>query len=196
MSPRAEIVKVAGAAGALLAQTTGFASLDVFALERSADLMLILVIGGVGWLYGGIAGAVVFKLMHDVISGITPQYWTFWIGLFLVVLVMGGVLGLLTWLAVSLWPAGLFGVPAALTGWLAPMCLCAALSVVWQAWAANNGQVHVLNAIRLAQAAAVTGLQILAAWVNPAAGSLVVAQIAGTAVAVCVAVRLLRASCQ
>ena len=81
---------VAGAAGALLAQTTGFASLDVFALERSADLMLILVIGGVGWLYGGNAGAVGFKLMHDVISGITPQYWTFWIGLFLVVLVMVG----------------------------------------------------------------------------------------------------------
>jgi branched-chain amino acid transport system permease protein len=81
---------MAGAAGALLAQTTGFASLDVFALERSADVMLMLVIGGVGWLYGGVLGAVVFKLMHDVISGITPQYWTFWIGLFLVVLVMVG----------------------------------------------------------------------------------------------------------
>jgi branched-chain amino acid transport system permease protein len=79
---------LAGAAGALMAQTTGFASLDVFALERSADVMLMLVIGGVGWLYGGVLGAVVFKLMHDVISGITPQYWTFWIGLFLVVLVM------------------------------------------------------------------------------------------------------------
>jgi branched-chain amino acid transport system permease protein len=81
---------IAGAAGALMAQTTGFASLDVFALERSADVMLMLVIGGVGWLYGGIAGAVAFKLMHDVISNITPQYWTFWIGLFLVVLVMVG----------------------------------------------------------------------------------------------------------
>ncbi len=81
---------VAGAAGALLAQTTGFASLDVFALERSADVMLMLVIGGTGWLYGGVAGAVVFKLLHDVISGITPQYWTFWIGLFLVVLVLVG----------------------------------------------------------------------------------------------------------
>jgi len=81
---------VAGAAGALMAQTTGFASLDVFALERSADVMLILVIGGVGWLYGGVIGAVVFKLMHDVISSITPQYWTFWMGLFLVVLVMVG----------------------------------------------------------------------------------------------------------
>ena len=81
---------VAGAAGALMAQTTGFASLDVFAMDRSADVMLMLVIGGVGWLYGGVAGAIVFKLMHDVISSITPQYWTFWMGLFLVVLVMVG----------------------------------------------------------------------------------------------------------
>ena len=81
---------LAGAAGALLAQTTGFASLDVFALERSADAVLMLVIGGVGWLYGGVLGAVVFKLMHDVISNITPQYWTFWMGLFLVVLMLVG----------------------------------------------------------------------------------------------------------
>jgi branched-chain amino acid transport system permease protein len=81
---------VAGAAGALMAQTTGFASLDVFSIERSADVMLMLVIGGVGWLYGGVFGAVLFKLLHDVISAITPQYWTFWIGLFLVVLVLVG----------------------------------------------------------------------------------------------------------
>jgi branched-chain amino acid transport system permease protein len=81
---------VAGAAGALLAQTSGFASLDLFAFDRSADVMLILVIGGTGWLYGGIAGAIVFKLMQDVISSITPQYWTFWIGLFLVVLMLVG----------------------------------------------------------------------------------------------------------
>ena len=81
---------VAGAAGALLAQTSGFASLDLFALDRSADVMMRLVIGGVGWLYGGVLGAVVFKLLHDVISSITPQYWTFWIGLFLVVLVLVG----------------------------------------------------------------------------------------------------------
>ncbi len=80
----------AGAAGALLAQTTGFASLDVFEFHRSADVMLILVMGGVGWLYGGVAGAIVFKLMQDAISSITPQYWTFWIGLFLVVLVLVG----------------------------------------------------------------------------------------------------------
>ena len=81
---------VAGAAGGLAAQTTGFASLDVFAFDRSADVMLLLVIGGTGWLYGGVAGAIVFKLMQDMISSITPQYGTFWIGLFLVVLVMVG----------------------------------------------------------------------------------------------------------
>jgi branched-chain amino acid transport system permease protein len=81
---------VAGAAGALLAQTTSFASIDVFEFHRSADLKLLLVIGGIGWLYGGVTGAIVFKVMQDWLSSITPQYWTFWIGLFLVVLVMVG----------------------------------------------------------------------------------------------------------
>jgi len=81
---------VAGAAGALLAQTTGFASLDGLDFHRSADVMLALVIGGAGWLWGGLAGAIAFKVMHDVISAFTPQYWTFWIGLFLVILMLVG----------------------------------------------------------------------------------------------------------
>jgi len=81
---------VAGAAGALMTQTTGFASLDLFEFHRSADVLLILVIGGTGWLYGGVAGAIVFKLMQDFLASITPQYWMFWIGLFLVVLVLVG----------------------------------------------------------------------------------------------------------
>lgn len=81
---------MAGAAGALLAQTSGFASLDLFEFHRSADVMLVLVVGGTGWLYGGVAGALVFTLLQNFISSITPQYWTFWIGLFLVVLVQVG----------------------------------------------------------------------------------------------------------
>ena len=81
---------LAGLAGALLAQTTGFAYLDVFSFDRSADVMLMLVIGGVGWLYGGVLGAVVFKLIQSQLSSITPQYWMFWIGLFLVILVLTG----------------------------------------------------------------------------------------------------------
>jgi branched-chain amino acid transport system permease protein len=81
---------MAGAAGALFTQTSGFASLDVFEFHRSADLMLMLVVGGTGWLYGGITGAIVFKLLQDFLASQTPQYWTFWLGLFLVVLVLVG----------------------------------------------------------------------------------------------------------
>ncbi len=81
---------LAGASGALLTQTTGFASLDAFDFHRSADVMLALVIGGAGWLWGGLVGALAFKVLHDLISSVTAQYWTFWIGLFLVVLMMVG----------------------------------------------------------------------------------------------------------
>ena len=87
----------AGLAGALLAQTTQFVSLDVLAFHRSADGLLVLVLGGSGYLYGGLFGAVVFKVMHDWISALTPQYWLFWIGLFLVVVVMVGRDRLLGW---------------------------------------------------------------------------------------------------
>ncbi len=80
----------AGIAGALLAQTTAFASLDVFSFERSADLLLVLIIGGTGYLYGGLIGAVIFKLMQDWIANLTPQYWQFWIGLVLVLIVLVG----------------------------------------------------------------------------------------------------------
>jgi len=81
---------IAGAAGALLAQTSGFASLDLFDFHRSAEVLLVLVIGGTGYLYGGVFGAIVFKLLHDLVSAWTPQYWNFWLGLFLVVLVLVG----------------------------------------------------------------------------------------------------------
>jgi branched-chain amino acid transport system permease protein len=80
----------AGAAGALLAQTTGFASLDVLDFHRSADVMLVLVVGGPGYLYGGLIGAVLFRVMYDILSGITTQYWQFWLGLALVVIVLVG----------------------------------------------------------------------------------------------------------
>lgn len=92
---------LAGAAGALQAQTTGFASLDVLDFHRSADVMLVVVIGGAGWLWGGVLGAIGFTLLHDLISALTPQYWTFWLGLFLVVLMLVGRERLLrpwTWL--------------------------------------------------------------------------------------------------
>lgn len=80
----------AGVAGALLTQTTQFASLSVLDFERSADVLLILIIGGPGYLYGGLIGAILFKLMQDWLANLTPQYWMFWIGLVLVLIVVVG----------------------------------------------------------------------------------------------------------
>ena len=81
---------MAGAAGALLAQTTGFVSLDALDFHRSADVLLVLVIGGTGYLYGGLIGAVVFVVMKDLLSAATPQYWQFWLGLILMAIVLVG----------------------------------------------------------------------------------------------------------
>jgi branched-chain amino acid transport system permease protein len=80
----------AGIAGALLTQTTAFCSLDVFSFERSADLLLVLIIGGTGYLYGGLISAVIYKFLQDWIASLTPQYWQFWIGFVLVVIVLIG----------------------------------------------------------------------------------------------------------
>jgi branched-chain amino acid transport system permease protein len=79
-----------GIAGGLLAQTTAFASLEVFSFDRSADVLLVLIIGGIGYLYGGLIGAIIFRLMQDWLANITPQYWQFWIGLVLVIIVLVG----------------------------------------------------------------------------------------------------------
>lgn len=81
---------IAGAAGAAFTLTSGYVSMETLSFDRSADVMLMVVIGGIGWLYGGILGAIIFKVIQDVLSQITPQYWMFWIGLFLVVLVLVG----------------------------------------------------------------------------------------------------------
>jgi branched-chain amino acid transport system permease protein len=89
---------VAGVAGALLAQTTQFVGIDSLGFHRSAELLIMLVLGGTGRLYGGLVGAAVFMLAQDYLSGINPVYWQFWIGLLLIAVVLfarGGILGAL-----------------------------------------------------------------------------------------------------
>ncbi|MFS0756743.1 branched-chain amino acid ABC transporter permease [Noviherbaspirillum sp. 1P10PC] len=96
---------VAGVAGALLAQTTQFVGLDSLGFSRSAELLIILVLGGTGRLYGALVGATVFMLAQDYIAGLNPAYWQFWIGLLLIVIVLfarGGILGGLERLAAPL----------------------------------------------------------------------------------------------
>ena len=81
---------LAGIAGGLLAQTTQFVSLEVFAFNRSADVLLVLIIGGTGYLYGGLIGAAVFRVLQDLFATITPEHWQFFMGLVLVALVLAG----------------------------------------------------------------------------------------------------------
>lgn len=80
----------AGASGALLAQTTQIVSLDVLDFHRSADILLVLVLGGSGYLYGGLIGVTAFRLAQDWLSTETPRYWHFWVGLALVLVVLVG----------------------------------------------------------------------------------------------------------
>ena len=87
---------IAGLCGAILAQTTENVSLESISFQRSADVLVMLVLGGAGRLYGGLVGAAIFMIARDQFSGIAPQYWYFWIGILLVVVVMllpNGILG-------------------------------------------------------------------------------------------------------
>ncbi len=87
---------MAGVAGALLAQTTETVALESISFQRSADVLVMLVLGGAGRLYGGLVGAAVFMIARDQFSGIAPQYWSFWIGVLLIMVVMvlpNGIVG-------------------------------------------------------------------------------------------------------
>ena len=87
---------LAGIAGALLTHTTSTVSLETLSFGRSADVLVILILGGAGRLYGGIIGAIIYMVARDQFSGANPQYWYFWIGLLLVAVVMflpNGILG-------------------------------------------------------------------------------------------------------
>ena len=87
---------MAGIAGAVLTHTTSTVSLETLSFGRSADVLVILILGGAGRLYGGIVGAIIYMVARDQFSGVNPQYWYFWIGLLLVAVVMflpNGILG-------------------------------------------------------------------------------------------------------
>lgn len=89
---------MAGVAGALLTQTTSQVALDVLSFQRSADVVVMLILGGTGRLYGGIIGAIIFMVARDQLAGINPQYWYFWIGILLMIVVLvmpKGILGFL-----------------------------------------------------------------------------------------------------
>jgi branched-chain amino acid transport system permease protein len=89
---------LAGVAGALLTQTTQFVALQVLSLELSGSVLVMLILGGIGRLYGAFIGAPLYMIAQDQLARNDPAYWLFWIGLLLVAVVMfarGGVLGII-----------------------------------------------------------------------------------------------------
>lgn len=89
---------LAGVAGALQAQTTQFVGLTVLGFERSGEIVVMLVFGGIGRLYGAFIGASIYMIVQDQLAKLQPEFWYFWIGLLLVLIVMfarGGLLGLI-----------------------------------------------------------------------------------------------------
>ena len=89
---------IAGVAGALFTQTNAYVTLGVFDFDNSAGVMVMLVLGGVGRLYGAFVGAVIYMVLQDTLSKASPQYWQFAVGLLLVLTVLfarRGLLGLI-----------------------------------------------------------------------------------------------------
>ena len=79
---------LAGISGALIAQTTSFVGIDSLSLDRSGTILIMLIMGGVGRLYGAFIGVPLYMIAQDRFSSIDPVYWYFWIGLLMVALVV------------------------------------------------------------------------------------------------------------
>jgi branched-chain amino acid transport system permease protein len=89
---------IAAIAGALFTEANAFVGLGVFALDTSVDVLVMLVLGGVGSLYGALVGAPLYMLLKHFSSQWNPFYWMLIIGALLITVVMlgrGGMLGLL-----------------------------------------------------------------------------------------------------
>jgi branched-chain amino acid transport system permease protein len=88
---------MAGVAGALVAQTTAFVGLSVLGLDPSGKILIMLILGGVGRLYGAFIGVPLYMVLQDRFAAVDPVYWYFWIGLLLVLVVVfapGGAFGM------------------------------------------------------------------------------------------------------
>jgi branched-chain amino acid transport system permease protein len=96
---------MAGVAGGLLCQTNQFVGLNVLGFEPSGELLVMLILGGVGRIYGAFVGPVVYLIAQDLLAKQFPEYWYFGIGAILVLVVLfapGGILGLIEkWLPLS-----------------------------------------------------------------------------------------------
>ena len=79
---------VAGLGGALMAINTGIVGLDSVSFERSAEVLVMLVLGGAGNLWGALAGAVIFQIFEHIVSAANPFHWMTLVGLLLILIVI------------------------------------------------------------------------------------------------------------
>lgn len=79
---------MAGAAGALAAQTNAIIGLDSLGFALSAEILVMLVLGGAGRLHGALVGALIFTLLHHTAASINPYHWLFVVGLALMAVVL------------------------------------------------------------------------------------------------------------
>ncbi|MFL6795869.1 MAG: branched-chain amino acid ABC transporter permease [Xanthobacteraceae bacterium] len=90
---------VAGAAGGLTAQVTQLVGLDAFSFVLSGNVLIMLILGGTGSLYGAIVGATVFVILADRAASVSPFHWLFALGIVLIVTVRyapDGLVGVLS----------------------------------------------------------------------------------------------------
>ncbi len=88
---------LAGVAGALFTQTTGYVNLAVLGLERAAGVLIVLILGGYGRLYGAFVGAIAYMVLEHLLAKAYPTAWQLGIGLTLMVVALyarNGILGL------------------------------------------------------------------------------------------------------
>ena len=79
---------LAGAAGALSAQTNAIVALDSLSFALSAEALVMLILGGAGRLHGALIGAAIFTLLHHTAASINPYHWLFIIGAALMAVVL------------------------------------------------------------------------------------------------------------
>ena len=79
---------LAGVAGALSAQTTAVVGLDSLSFALSAEVLVMLILGGAGRLTGAIVGAALFLVLHHTASSINPYHWLFFVGALLMLVVL------------------------------------------------------------------------------------------------------------
>jgi len=98
---------MAGIAGGLFAESNAYVTLDVLSFAKSGTVLIMLVVGGIGRLYGAFIGTAVYLILEDELAKLSPEFWEFGIGLLLIVVVLffkGGLLGAVDALASRLFP--------------------------------------------------------------------------------------------